>query len=170
MTNKVEQVTVPRELLEAALAGFMQQGKIVYAWTLRKLLDAGPAEDVRAVPKEGPLQRAWKAGYDTGYYVKNPCHERYFLPSEHVRAVVEERTPQDYAIEHAGYLATAADSVQEAYKTYSLAQMNVDEAGDDGEGELNELVDDARDDLHEALNDLRGMTYEFRKRRARAIQ
>lgn len=85
------------------------------------------------------------------------------------RALVEERTQQDYAIEHAGYLATAADSVQEAYQAYSLAQMNVDEGGDDGEGELAELVDSARDDLHEALNDLRGMVYEFRKRRDRAI-
>lgn len=79
-----------------------------------------------------------------------------------------ERTPQDYAIEHAGYLATAADSVQEAYKAYSLAQMNVDEGGDDGEGELAELVDGARQNVHEALLDLRGMEYEFRKRSARA--
>ncbi|WP_455913064.1 hypothetical protein [Pseudomonas syringae] len=85
------------------------------------------------------------------------------------RTVVAERTPQDYAIEHAGYLATAADSVQEAYKAYSLAQMNLTEGGDDGEGELSDLVDGARDDLHEALQDLRGMAYEFRKRRDRAI-
>ncbi|WP_282372626.1 hypothetical protein [Pseudomonas sp. PS02290] len=85
------------------------------------------------------------------------------------RAVVKERTPQDYAIEHAGYLAKAADSVHEAYQAYSLAQMNVDERADDGEGELAELVDSARADLHEALKELRGMVYEFRKRRDRAI-
>ncbi|MFJ3685609.1 hypothetical protein [Pseudomonas sp. NPDC090208] len=75
-----------------------------------------------------------------------------------------ERTPKDYAIEHGGYLATAADNVQKAYQAYGLAQMNVDEGGDDGEGELAEAVDNARTDLHEALNTMRGMTYEFRKR------
>ncbi len=91
-------------------------------------------------------------------------------PSEDVRAVVDERTPKDYAIEHAEYLATAADGVQEAYKAYSLAQMNIDEGGDDGEGELAELVDGARQDLHEALQNLRGMAYEFRKRSARATK
>jgi hypothetical protein len=80
-----------------------------------------------------------------------------------------DRSPKDYAIEHAEYLAAAADSLQDAYKAYSLAQMNIDEGGDDGESELVELVDGARQDLHEALNELRGMTYEFRKRRDRAI-
>lgn len=89
-------------------------------------------------------------------------------PPEDVRAVVDERTPQDYAIEHAEYLAAAADGVQEAYKAYSLAQMNVDEGGDEGEDELAEVVDSARADLHEALHNLRNMTYEFRKRRDRA--
>ncbi|RJX83450.1 hypothetical protein D3M70_00005, partial [Pseudomonas sp. LS-2] len=67
--------------------------------------------------------------------------------AEDVRAVVDERTPQDYAIEHAEYLAAAADGVQEAYKAYSLAQMNVDEGGDEGEDELAEVVDSARADL-----------------------
>ncbi|SDJ40523.1 Lar family restriction alleviation protein [Pseudomonas abietaniphila] len=86
-------------------------------------------------------------------------------PPDDVRAVVDERTPQDYAIEHAEYLAAAADGVQEAYKAYSLAQMNVDEGGDEGEDELAEVVDSARQDLHEALHNLRNMTYEFRKRR-----
>lgn len=125
--------------------------------------------DVHAMPEEGPLQRAWKAGYDTGYYVKNPCHERDFVPSEHVRAVVEERTPQDYAIEHAGFLATAADQVLADYQAYTLAQMLADEGGDDGEAELADAIDEARDDLHEGLRNLREMAYEFRKRRDRAI-
>lgn len=69
-------------------------GGAIKAWNTR----TAPAEDVRAVPEEGPLQRAWKAGYDTGYYVKNPCHDREFVPSEHVRSVVEEPLPFQYRV------------------------------------------------------------------------
>lgn len=89
-------------------------------------------------------------------------------PAEDVRAVAEERTTQDYAIEHAGFLATAADQVLADYQAYSLAQMLANEGGDDGEAELTDAIDEARDDLHEGLRNLREMTYEFRKRRARA--
>lgn len=79
-----------------------------------------------------------------------------------------DRSPKDYAIEHAGYMATAADNVQAEYQAYSLAQLAVDEGGDDGADELAESVDAARDELHEALSSLRSMVYEFRKRENRA--
>lgn len=79
-----------------------------------------------------------------------------------------DRSPKDYAIEHAGYMATAADNVQAEYQAYSLAQLAVDEGGDDGADELAESVDAARDELHEALSRLRSMVYEFRKRENRA--
>jgi len=46
-----------------------------------------------------------------------------------VRAVVDERTVQDYAIEHAGFLANAADQVLADYQAYTLAQMLADEGG-----------------------------------------
>ncbi|MNJ40712.1 hypothetical protein D3C77_356120 [compost metagenome] len=79
-----------------------------------------------------------------------------------------ERDARDYAIEHAGFLADAADQVLADYKAYSVAQMLKSEGGDDGDGELEDAVDAARDDLREGLANLRGMAYEFRKRRVRS--
>ena len=161
MTNNTQMVSVPRELLETieqswrVPAGCPREirdevGGIIRAGLeeLRKLL-AAPAEDVRAMV-DGPLT-------NEGTIQQVPDN------------ACGVRSPKDYAVEHAGYLAAAADSVQDAYKAYSLAQMNVDEGGDDGEGELSALIDDARENLHEALHDLRNMAYEFRKRSARAI-
>lgn len=84
-----------------------------------------------------------------------------------VTVVQQERTPKDYAIEHAEYMATSADHVLAEYQTYGLALLAVDEGGDDGEGELIEAVDSARQDLQEALVTLRSRVYEFRKRRNR---
>nr|WP_314872109.1 hypothetical protein [uncultured Pseudomonas sp.] len=80
----------------------------------------------------------------------------------------ENRDERDYAIEHAGYLADAADQVLADYQAYSLAQMLENEGGDDGDTELEETVDSARDDLLEGLANLRSMAYEFRKRRHQA--
>lgn len=77
------------------------------------------------------------------------------------------RDERDYAIEHAGYLADAADQVLADYQAYSLAQMLENEGGDDGDGEHAEAVDSARDELHDGLANLRSMTYELRKRRPR---
>lgn len=79
-----------------------------------------------------------------------------------------ERDARDYAIEHAGFLADAADQVLADYKAYSVARMLKSEGGDDGDGELEDAVDAARGDLHEGLANLRGMAYEFRKRRVRS--
>lgn len=79
------------------------------------------------------------------------------------------RDERDYAIEHAGYLADAADQVLADYQAYSLAQMLENEGGDDGDDEHAEAVDSARGELHEGLANLRSMTYEFRKRRHQAV-
>lgn len=84
-----------------------------------------------------------------------------------VAVALQERTPKDYAIEHAEYMAKSADDVLAKFQAYGLALLAVDEGGDDDEGELFEAIDTARDDLQESLVDLRGMVYEFRKRRAR---
>lgn len=80
----------------------------------------------------------------------------------------EIRDARDYAIEHAGYLADAAEQVVADYQAYALAQMLKSEGGDDGDGELEHAVDSARDELHEGLANLRSMTYEFRKRSSHA--
>lgn len=81
------------------------------------------------------------------------------------------RSPKDYAIEHAEYLAKGCESVERAWGEYGLARQAVDDGtdGEKSEEELQEAVDDALLDLQEALVDLRGHVYEFRKRSARAI-
>lgn len=85
-----------------------------------------------------------------------------------VAVVLDERSPQDYSIEHAEYMAKSADDVLAKFQAYGLALLAVDEGGDDGEGELLENIDSTRGDLQEALVDLRGMVYEFRKRAAKS--
>jgi len=75
-----------------------------------------------------------------------------------------DRSPENYAIEHAEYMAKSADDVLAKFQAYGLALLAVDEGGDDGEGDLFEAIDSTRQDLQESLVDLRGMVYEFRKR------
>ena len=75
-----------------------------------------------------------------------------------------DRSPQDYAVEHAEYMAKSADDVLAKFQAYGMALLAVDEGGDDGEGELLEAIDSTRQNLQESLVDLRGMVYEFRKR------
>lgn len=84
-----------------------------------------------------------------------------------VATVLSDRSPESYAIEHAGYMASSTDDVLAKFQAYGLALLAVDEGDDDGEGELLEAIDSARQDLQEALTELRNMVYEFRKRRAR---
>lgn len=84
-----------------------------------------------------------------------------------VAVMLPERSPQDYAIEHAEYMAQSADDVLAKFQAYGLALLAVDEGGDDGEGELLENIDSARGDLQESLVELRSMLYEFRKRSAK---
>ncbi|MCF4997347.1 hypothetical protein GIW70_10995 [Pseudomonas syringae] len=78
-----------------------------------------------------------------------------------------DRSPHDYAVEHAEYMAKSADDVLAKFQAYGLALLAVDEGGDDGEDELFEAIDSARNDLQESLVDLRSMVYEFRKRSSR---
>jgi predicted phosphodiesterase len=74
------------------------------------------------------------------------------------------RTPQDYAIEHAGYLAQAADAaiaaVNGLHKLYQqLADGELVNPGD---------IENAEQSCSEGLTSLREHVYEFRKRRDRA--
>ena len=75
------------------------------------------------------------------------------------------RTPQDYAIEHAGYLANAAERLIDAVCVD--AQANVDHDEQDTQ-ETAKAVDTAREDAGEYMTALRNRIYEFRKRRDRA--
>ena len=97
-------------------------------------------------------------------YCNTPLYAEQPAP---VAVELPERSSQDYAIEHAEYMAQSADDVLAKFQAYGLALLAIDEGGDDGEGELFEAIDTARGDLQESLVDLRGMVYEFRKRSSR---
>lgn len=70
-TNQtIDGVLVRRLLLEKLVEPGCESSVTDAEWDeLRALLDA-PADPASA------LNRAWQAGYDTGYYAKNPAHER----------------------------------------------------------------------------------------------
>ncbi len=108
----------------------------------------------------GDCHSAARRVYAAGY-------RKYEKPAP-VAVALPERSPKDYAIEHAEYMAMSADDVLAKFQAYGLALLAVDEGGDDGEGELFENIDSARGDLQESLVDLRGMVYEFRKRAAKS--
>jgi hypothetical protein len=66
-----------------------------------------------------------------------------------------DRTDKDYAIEHAGYLADAAEDYLDARNRYE--QIGGPETGDD-------------DLLSDHIGALRSAIYEFRKRAARCTE
>jgi hypothetical protein len=75
------------------------------------------------------------------------------------------RTPQDYAIEHAGYLATAATDYLDAINAEYIAQMDHEE---NETAETERALNDAIEAVGEANRRLRTRVYEFEKRRDRA--
>lgn len=75
------------------------------------------------------------------------------------------RTPADYAIEHAGYLVTAAKQLLEARNEFDALLMRLNEDGEIDEDEVQatgEAVGDASHGLRLAI-------HEFNKRRDRAL-
>lgn len=74
-----------------------------------------------------------------------------------------ERTPQDYAIEHAGYMAKDAERLIAAVNDLALAESE----HEDGTANKSD-VDAARNAVSEAQTALANGIYEFRKRRDRA--
>lgn len=78
-----------------------------------------------------------------------------------------ERTPTDYALEFAEYMAKGAEQLIEAVNALALAEQ----ARDEGDGdELDAKVDEARQDCTEFLTGLRNDIYQFRTRRDRAAR
>jgi len=75
----------------------------------------------------------------------------------------KDRTKQDYAVEHAEYMAVGAEHLLTALNAEDAARMVHDE-----EGENEDALSDAEDARSEAMRALRGYIYEFRKRRDRA--
>jgi hypothetical protein len=84
--------------------------------------------------------------------------------------MTRERTPTDYALEFAEYLAKRADQLIEAMNAQDEAHMALNELDDD-DAEF-EAADTAHVDAIHARVDqvraLRSAVYEFRKRRDRA--
>lgn len=78
------------------------------------------------------------------------------------------RSPKDYAIEHAEYMAKCVDRLSGCFDEYGTAIAAAELADDEDDG-AQEAVEETRGALQEALVDLRGYVYEFRKRSARAI-
>ncbi|OUM00527.1 hypothetical protein A8M77_20895 [Variovorax sp. JS1663] len=100
----------------------------------------------------------WQAGYAYGYRAAH----REFAGAPAGRAV--ERTPKDYAIEHAEYMATRAVQLVAAVNDLALAEQEHED------GTANESdVQAARDSVDEALRAVTSSVYEFRKRRDRAL-
>lgn len=82
------------------------------------------------------------------------------------------RTPRDYAIEHAGYLAKAAKGYIQAVNELSQVDLAIED--DDGEDpkvgqDLQQQQDAAREQLSEATRNLHTCIFEFEKRRDRAV-
>lgn len=89
-------------------------------------------------------------------------------PKAQAEPLTDERTQQDYAIEHAEYMAKDADQLLQAIEALSAAEAKREEADDDTP-ELEGAVHDARDVVWERVRGLREGVYEFRKRRGRAL-
>lgn len=79
---------------------------------------------------------------------------------------INERTPTDYAIEHAEYLAASAERLIDAVHANAQVQLRIAEWDDVPD----DIEQDSRDDVDEALRSVRERIYEFRKRRDRAAR
>ena len=74
------------------------------------------------------------------------------------------RTPADYAIEHAEYMAQASEHVITAVNALHAVYQSLA----DGDGLDPQDIQNAESNVTEMLVGLRGAIYEFRKRRDRA--
>ncbi|CRM05353.1 hypothetical protein [Pseudomonas sp. 28 E 9] len=120
-TNQtIDGVLAPLELL-AAFATYVADSPNAImrarAKELRTLLDA-PTDPTSA------LNRAWQAGYDTGYYAKNPAHERPAAQPQgepvarHPDAIIEG-VMTSVGITHAIYASTVSLKHGDQVKLYA---------------------------------------------------
>lgn len=75
------------------------------------------------------------------------------------------RTPADYAIEHAEFMASTAEALLLAVNHLAALTLQHEESDDLDE----ETIYDARCDVSEYARALKNRIYEFRKRRDRAL-
>ncbi|OLU22993.1 hypothetical protein BVH03_22375 [Pseudomonas sp. PA15(2017)] len=113
------------------------------------------------------VENGWESTKELARYMWDQAHAKQ--PASVVAPDATGRTPQDYAIEHAEYMAVAAESAISDYQAYSKACIDFEERDDgDASEEAFEAVNNAESDLTDALINLQSMIYEFRKRRDRA--
>jgi hypothetical protein len=97
-------------------------------------------------------------------------YRRLAAVSVPVAPALSERTPKDYAIEHAEYMAVAAENLIKCINKEGDARGAWESAEDDGEKELRlQTMNDALDATSEALRHAQNDIYEFRKRKDRAL-
>lgn len=87
---------------------------------------------------------------------------------------VGERTPKDYAIEHAEYMARKAERLLDAVQEHAAAYLARENDGDDPDSDedissLDDRCNRADEGVNEAMMHMRSGIYEFRKRRDRAL-
>lgn len=85
------------------------------------------------------------------------------------------RTPADFAIEHAEYMAASAERLVSAVQEHAAAHSALVNDGDDPDSDeditsLNERCDRADELVGDAMRSVTNRVYEFRKRRDRALQ
>lgn len=81
---------------------------------------------------------------------------------------MSDRTPTDYALEHAEYMAKTAERLLDAMNAADEARMRLDDDEGDNEESLRIASEQADDLCSEYRQTLSNKIYEFRKRRDRA--
>lgn len=81
-----------------------------------------------------------------------------------------QRTPTDYALEFAEYMAKGAEQLIDAVNALATAEQRRDEGCDDELIDLDDLVNQAQDECTEYLAGLRSDIHQFRTRRDRAAR
>jgi hypothetical protein len=113
------------------------------------------------VPTNGVAAVKTKGKADSALAATTPAPACRAEPATDARA---ERTPTDYALEHAEYMAKAAEGLVDACGAQALAEQRRDEADEDDDHDA--LVDSARQHLGESMRRVRDGIYDFRKRRS----
>lgn len=80
----------------------------------------------------------------------------------------DTRSPTDYALEHAEYLARGAEQLLSSINALAMLRDQVDQDSDNVLGDHGDLLSEAETHLSEAAKGLQSDIYEFRKRRDRA--
>ena len=151
-----QMISFPRELNDEMAEILAEKARVcgAGAFDIWELLCARFGTGTAVRPQGDPVAYADPKAFENfgslahlgGLYARewmwaNPAPGLVPLYAEHpapVAVVLPERSNQDYAIEHAEYMALSADDVLAKFQAYGLALLAVDEGGDDGEGELRE--------------------------------